>query len=108
MAALGSGLDTATGIFKLREDLRAMLLSEDFLTDVAKRQGAVANMEKPATHLIDAAIRMGAQIVSDEPLRLDILGSNFGLERIIHRLRWITTKPRREECKSICLARFLG
>ena len=64
VATLGSGLGTASGMFKLREDLRAMLQSEDFITDVAKRQGAVANMEKPATHLVDAAIRMGAKIVS--------------------------------------------
>lgn len=60
----GSGLGTATGIFKLKEDLWAMLLSEDFFTNVMKRQGSVANMEKPATHLVDAVIRMGAQIVS--------------------------------------------
>ncbi|HUX48134.1 MAG TPA: hypothetical protein VMV76_03005 [Dehalococcoidia bacterium] len=64
VAALGSGLGTASGMFKLREDLRAMLQSEDFIADVAKRQGSVANMEKPATHLVDAALRMGAKIVS--------------------------------------------
>ena len=64
VAVLGSGLGTATGIFKLKEDLRIMLLSEDFLTDVAKRRGSVANMGKPATNLVDAAIRMGAQIIS--------------------------------------------
>ena len=64
VASLGSGLGTATGMFKLTEDLRRMLKSEDFLTDVAKRQGAVANMEKPATHLVDAAIKMGAKIIS--------------------------------------------
>lgn len=64
VAALGSGLGTTTGIFKLKEDLRTMLLSEEFLADVVKRQGSVANMEKPDNHLVDAAIRMGAQVVS--------------------------------------------
>ena len=64
VAALGSGLGMDTGIFKLKEDLRAMLLSKDFLADVVKRQGSVANMQKPATHLVDAAIQMGAEIVS--------------------------------------------
>ncbi len=71
MAALGSGLGTATGIFKLKEDLRDMLLSEDFLNDVVKRQGSVANMEKPDTHLIDAAVKMGRQNC----------GGGFGLPR---------------------------
>lgn len=66
VAVLSSGLGTATGMFKLKEDLKAMVQSEDFLTDVAKRQGAVANMEKAATHLVDAAIKMGAKIVSVE------------------------------------------
>jgi len=63
---LGSGLGTATGMFKLTEDLRCILKSEDFLTDVAKRQGMAANMEKPSTHLVDAAIAMGAKIISVE------------------------------------------
>lgn len=64
VATLGSGLGTATGIFKLKQDLGAMLQSDDFLTDVMKRQGSGNNMEKQATHLVDAAIRMGAQILS--------------------------------------------
>lgn len=66
VAALGAGLGTATGMFKIKEDLQAMLKSEDFLTDVAKRQGSMSNMEKPAIHLVDAAIKMGAKIVSVE------------------------------------------
>ncbi len=64
VAVLSSGLGTATGMFKLEKDLQAMLKSEDFIADVEKRQGAVANMGKPATHLVDAAIRMGAEIIS--------------------------------------------
>ena len=64
VGVLSSGLGMARGMFKLREDLQAMLKSEDFITDVAKRQGAVANMEKPASHLVDAAIKMGGKIVS--------------------------------------------
>jgi len=66
VAVLSSGLGTATGMFKLEKDLEAMLKSEAFLVDVAKRQGSVANMEKPATHLVDEAIKMGAKIVSVE------------------------------------------
>jgi len=64
VAALGSGLGTATGMFKLKADLRAMLQSEDFLIDVAKRRGSASNMDKPATHLVDAAMEMGARIIS--------------------------------------------
>lgn len=66
VAVLGSGLGTATGMFKVKEDLHAMLQSGDFLTDVAKRQGSVCNMTKPAIHLVDEAIKMGAEIVSVE------------------------------------------
>jgi hypothetical protein len=64
VAVLSSGLGTAAGMFKLKQDLQNMLEAEEFLVAVAKRQGAVANMEKPATHLVDAALRMGAKIVS--------------------------------------------
>jgi hypothetical protein len=64
VAVLSSGLGTRTGMFKLKEDLEAMLRSDDFLSAVAKRQGSVANMEKPATYLVDRAIKMGARIVS--------------------------------------------
>jgi hypothetical protein len=64
VAVLSLGLGMATAMFKLKEDLKAMLQSEDFLTDVAKRQGSAANMGKSATHLVDAAIKMGAEIVS--------------------------------------------
>jgi len=64
VAVLSSGLGTATSMFKLEKDLEAMLKSEAFRIDVAKRQGLVSNMERPASHLIDAAIKMGAEIVS--------------------------------------------
>jgi len=64
VAVLSSGLGTATAMFKLEKDLQAILKSKAFLIDVAKRQGSAANMEKPATHLVDAALRMGAKIVS--------------------------------------------
>ena len=66
MAALGSGLGTARGIFKLKDDLRAMLVSDAFFADVAKRQGSVANMEKPDSQLVDAAMRMAAAITDLE------------------------------------------
>jgi hypothetical protein len=66
VAVLSSGLGTPSGMFKLKQDLQGMLESEDFRTAVAKRQGSVANMRKPATHLVDEAIKMGAKIVSVE------------------------------------------
>jgi len=64
VAVLSSGLGTATAMFKLEKDLQAMLKSEEFRADVARRQGSVANMRKPATHLVDEALRMGTEIVS--------------------------------------------
>jgi hypothetical protein len=64
VAVLSSGLGTTTGMFKLKEDLKTMLQSEDFISAVAKRQGSVANMRKPATHLVDEALKMGAKIVA--------------------------------------------
>ena len=63
-AVLGSGLGTDTAMFKLEKDLNGMLKSEAFIMDVEKRKGSVANMKKPATHLVDEAIKMGARIVS--------------------------------------------
>jgi hypothetical protein len=64
VAVLSSGLGMATGMFKLKEDLRAMLQSEDFFTAVAKRQGSVSNMKKPSSDLVDEAVKMGAEIIS--------------------------------------------
>ncbi len=64
VAVLSSGLGTARGMFKLEKDLENMLKSEEFSADVAKRKGSVANMEKPDTHLVDVAIKMGARIIS--------------------------------------------
>jgi hypothetical protein len=66
VAVLGSGLGTATGMFKLKQDLEAMLRSEEFLTAVGKRQGSVSNMKKSATHLVDEAMKMGGRIISVE------------------------------------------
>ena len=66
VAVLSSGLGTARGMFKLKEDLHAMVKSEDFIIAVAKRQGSVANMDKPATQLVDQAIKIGARIISVE------------------------------------------
>lgn len=66
VAVLGSGVGRGTGMFKLKEELVAMLKSEDFRTAVAKRQGSVANMMKPVSHVVDEAVKMGAKIVSVE------------------------------------------
>lgn len=64
VAVVSSGLGTNVGMFKLEKDLQSILKSEAFSADVAKRRGSAANMRKPATHLIDQAIKMGAKIVS--------------------------------------------
>lgn len=66
VAVLGSGPGTARGMHRLTGDLEIMLKSEGFLVDVARRQGSVANMEEPDTHLVDEAIKMGARIASTE------------------------------------------
>ena len=66
VAVLSSGLGTTTGMFKVKQDLQAMLQSEDFLTAVTNRQGSLANMKKPGSHLVDEAIKMGAKIISVE------------------------------------------
>ncbi len=64
VAVLSSGIGKATAMFKLEKDLQDMLKSEDFRIDVAKRKGSVSNMEKPDTHLVDEAMKMGAKIIS--------------------------------------------
>jgi len=63
-AVLSSGLGTASGMFKLEKDLDGILKSEAFAIDVEKRKGAMVNMTKPAAHLVDEAIKMGAKIIS--------------------------------------------
>ena len=59
-ASLSSGLGIEQAIFKLRSDLRAMWSDNELRSDILARQYSMANMEKPHTHLVDAAIRMGA------------------------------------------------
>jgi len=56
--------NSAAAMFKLKENLRPILLSQHFPSDVARRQSLAANMEKPAARLVDAAIKMDAKIVS--------------------------------------------
>ncbi len=63
-AVIAAGHGTAEAMFKIRKELWDMVMSEDFRNDVIARQALVGNMEKPQTHLVDAAIRMGAEIVS--------------------------------------------
>jgi len=64
VAVFSSGFGVARGMLKLEKDLQGMLKSEDFLIDVEKRKGSVANMTKPDTYLVDEAIKMGARIMS--------------------------------------------
>ncbi len=48
----------------IREELSGILLPEDSHNDVIARQAMVGNMKKPDTHLVDAAIELGAEITS--------------------------------------------
>jgi hypothetical protein len=66
VAVLSSGLGMARGMFQLKGDMQTMLQSEDFLTDVARRQGSMANMLRAGSGLVDEAVRMGARIASTE------------------------------------------
>jgi hypothetical protein len=66
VAVLTSGVGTASRMFKLKEDLLAMLQSAGSSSAARKQQGSVANMNEPATQLVDEAVKMGARIVSVE------------------------------------------
>jgi len=63
-AVLSAGHGTHIGVFKLRTDIKAMLNSEDFISDVEKRKGSLSNMVKPETHMTDKLISDGAKIES--------------------------------------------
>ncbi len=68
MVSAGANKANAYGIhsamFKIKKDINNILESEDFQDDVINRQAIVGNMEKPDTHLVDAAIELGAEITS--------------------------------------------
>ena len=53
-----------SAMFKIKKDINDILNSENFLNDVIKRQALIGNTEKPDTHLIDEAMRLGAEIKS--------------------------------------------
>ena len=55
---LRSGVGTATRVLRLKEDLKATLQSAECLRAVRKREGLMGNMTKPATHLVDEAIKL--------------------------------------------------
>jgi hypothetical protein len=59
-AVYASGEGTAVARLKVRQDLRDYLESEDYRGRVARKINAFSNMEKPDTHLINEAIRLGA------------------------------------------------
>jgi hypothetical protein len=65
-AVLASGEGVEVARFKVRQDLRDYLESEDYRERVAKKIPAFSNMEKPDTHLIDEAIRLGAVLTIEK------------------------------------------
>lgn len=65
-AVRASGEGLAVARFKVRQDLRDYLDSEDYRERVAHKIPAFSNMEKPDTHLIDAAIKLGAIPIEDK------------------------------------------
>ncbi len=65
-AVLASALGLAEGMRKISQDMRSMVLDKDLITDVEERQAVVSNMQKPATQLVDAALRAGAEMADVE------------------------------------------
>ncbi len=61
-AVVTSGLGLTEGMFKISQDMRWMVLDKDLITDVEKRRAIVGNVQKPATHLVAAALRSGAEL----------------------------------------------
>ncbi len=63
LALRASAVGISEALFSFRKDIDAWL--KDDLRDVAVSKIArVSNMEKPVTHLVDEAVRMGAEIIS--------------------------------------------
>ena len=46
---------------KITQDVRSTILHRDFIADVVERLEIVGNTQKPATHLVEAALRGGAE-----------------------------------------------
>jgi hypothetical protein len=65
-AIMAAGYGMEEGLFRVRQELRDILVSYDFRLEVEKRKGSVAHMGKPSTHLVDAIMRMGGKIESQE------------------------------------------
>ncbi len=62
-ASLTSGHEIHAAIFKTRREINDIMMSEAFRNDVIARIPLVGNMEKPDTHLVDEAIRLGAELI---------------------------------------------
>ena len=63
-AILASGVSNSEAVFNIKQELKEFLSSDDFLNEVIERKALVGNIEKPHTHLVDEAIKMGAEIES--------------------------------------------
>lgn len=64
-ASLASGHGIHAAILKTRREIND-IMSEDFRNDVIARIPLVGNMAKPDTHLVDEAIRLGAELIEVE------------------------------------------
>lgn len=63
-AVIASAGGEPVGIHKLKGDIMLWLESADFLQAVALKVPGFGNMEKPHHHLVDEALRLGAEIVA--------------------------------------------
>ncbi len=62
--ASSDGINTA--IFTSRREIKDIIMSEDFRSDVIARIPLVGNMDKPDTHLLGEAIRLGTELIEVE------------------------------------------
>ena len=63
LALRASAVGISEALYSFRKDMDAWLKND--LRDVAvSKLAGVSSMQKPDTHLVDAAIQMGAEIVS--------------------------------------------
>lgn len=62
-AVIASTSSKPEGIYKIKQDLKSMISSDDLRNDLEVRIARFSNMEKQPNKLIEAAIAMGAEII---------------------------------------------
>ncbi len=55
-----------SAMFKIKKDINNILESEDFQNAVIERQALIGNRYKQDTHIINEAIRLGAELIDVE------------------------------------------